>query len=415
MRKDLDEYYHALGLNPGASPLEIKRAYRQLIQSWHPDHFKAGSLMQTTAEDRTKEINDAYDHLFKKQLYKKYAPKPDLRRAPAEESAPSSDDSAPPPDRGGKPKAKKTNPRPSRNLPRWRWPSRKISAALGAALALALIWMNWPFASSSSARAARPPPPDADHATRPSSPPAGAPTPPMLAVVAAPSTATAESPSAATGEPILPADGTLRSQVVIQNSIPALPAVPGTGGQSVLPAPAGSASSHPSGFRPIASDTRYAEDRSLLSRHSADFEQLFLAASTLLASFERGDSRAKVLAVQGPPDAAVDTLLRYGSSLVYLKDGVVTGWSDGVPKLRIRTLPSFDFDLLATFGVGSSLADVLRLQGRPTDALWGAYFYGSSVVYFENGRVTRWTENGTALRTALIQPIRLLSLDELRN
>ncbi len=76
MRKNPLEYYRALGLNPGATADEIKQAYRRLLQTWHPDHFKTGSLMQTTAEDVTKEINEAYEQLLKKQLYKNSSLRP---------------------------------------------------------------------------------------------------------------------------------------------------------------------------------------------------------------------------------------------------------------------------------------------------------------------------------------------------
>ena len=76
MRKNPQEYYRELGLNPGATAGEIKQAYRHLLQSWHPDHFKSGTLMQTTAEDITKEINEAYEQLVKKQLYKKFLKQP---------------------------------------------------------------------------------------------------------------------------------------------------------------------------------------------------------------------------------------------------------------------------------------------------------------------------------------------------
>ena len=70
MRKDIHEYYRALGLTPGADPAQIRRAYRQLVQQWHPDLFKQGSPVQTTAEDITKEINEAYEQLYRKGLQK---------------------------------------------------------------------------------------------------------------------------------------------------------------------------------------------------------------------------------------------------------------------------------------------------------------------------------------------------------
>lgn len=127
-------------------------------------------------------------------------------------------------------------------------------------------------------------------------------------------------------------------------------------------------------------------------------------AADLLRTFEPGDSLARVLAVQGVPDDLGATLLRYGSSVVYFKEGRVTGWSDGFPRLHVRMLPGLDFDLLATFSLGSSRFDVSRIQGRPTDEMFGAYFYGSSVVYFDHDRVARWIDRDPSLRLPLLGP-----------
>lgn len=49
------DYYEVLGLDPGASSEEIRRAYRQLAKEYHPDVSD-----ETDAEDRFKEINEAY-------------------------------------------------------------------------------------------------------------------------------------------------------------------------------------------------------------------------------------------------------------------------------------------------------------------------------------------------------------------
>lgn len=42
------------------------------------------------------------------------------------------------------------------------------------------------------------------------------------------------------------------------------------------------------------------------------------------------------------------------------------------------------------FTVGSSIADVILVQGEPTKIEGNAWYYGESVVYFENGLVTEW-------------------------
>ncbi|MHC5722521.1 MAG: J domain-containing protein, partial [Nostoc sp.] len=36
-RFDINYAYEILGLEPGASPAQVKRAYRKLVKIWHPD------------------------------------------------------------------------------------------------------------------------------------------------------------------------------------------------------------------------------------------------------------------------------------------------------------------------------------------------------------------------------------------
>ena len=53
-----DSFYRVLGLRPGASPAEIKAAYRRLAKHCHPDRDKSPD-----AEKRFKEIRTAYEAL----------------------------------------------------------------------------------------------------------------------------------------------------------------------------------------------------------------------------------------------------------------------------------------------------------------------------------------------------------------
>ena len=72
---DIHHAYEILGLKPGASQIEVKQAYRKLVKLWHPDRFFVQQEKQK-AEERIKEINEAYNQL------KYYQP------IPANESSP---------------------------------------------------------------------------------------------------------------------------------------------------------------------------------------------------------------------------------------------------------------------------------------------------------------------------------------
>lgn len=65
------DYYGVLGLQKGASADDIKQAYRKLSKELHPDKHKGDKK----AEDRFKEVNEAYEVLSnpqKKQMYDQY-------------------------------------------------------------------------------------------------------------------------------------------------------------------------------------------------------------------------------------------------------------------------------------------------------------------------------------------------------
>lgn len=60
----LEDAYAALGLTPSATDAQIKQAYRRLISQNHPDKLAGKGLpesMRQLAEERTREINTAYE------------------------------------------------------------------------------------------------------------------------------------------------------------------------------------------------------------------------------------------------------------------------------------------------------------------------------------------------------------------
>src|SRR6266446_66885 len=63
IENDLGQYYRTLDLEPGATREDIKRAWRDLTKVWHPDRFQGDPRMEAKAEEKLKEINQAYERL----------------------------------------------------------------------------------------------------------------------------------------------------------------------------------------------------------------------------------------------------------------------------------------------------------------------------------------------------------------
>ena len=63
--------YKVLGIAPGATDEEIKRAYRNLSRKYHPD-ANVNNPDRAQAEEKFKEVQMAYDQIMKqKQLWKR--------------------------------------------------------------------------------------------------------------------------------------------------------------------------------------------------------------------------------------------------------------------------------------------------------------------------------------------------------
>ena len=64
----LEDYYAILGVNKGASLKEIKKAYKEMVKSWHPDfHPNNPDCLK-----QIKDINEAYEVLGDPEKKKAY-------------------------------------------------------------------------------------------------------------------------------------------------------------------------------------------------------------------------------------------------------------------------------------------------------------------------------------------------------
>ena len=59
----MSDPYKVLGISPSATDEEVKAAYRELAKKYHPDNY-AGSPVADLADEKMKEINQAYDTIM---------------------------------------------------------------------------------------------------------------------------------------------------------------------------------------------------------------------------------------------------------------------------------------------------------------------------------------------------------------
>ena len=68
MAEEKRDYYDVLGVSKGANEDEIKKAYRKLAKKYHPD----ANPGDKTAEEKFKEVNEAYEVLSDTQKRAQY-------------------------------------------------------------------------------------------------------------------------------------------------------------------------------------------------------------------------------------------------------------------------------------------------------------------------------------------------------
>lgn len=62
---ELERAYRLLNIPYGSSAEEIKKAYRERLMYFHPDKHKDNPVLQKVANDKTRQIIEAYDLIIK--------------------------------------------------------------------------------------------------------------------------------------------------------------------------------------------------------------------------------------------------------------------------------------------------------------------------------------------------------------
>ena len=60
---DIEKCFEIFELDRRASPYEVKQAYKDIVNVWHPDRFSNNPRLKQKAEEKLKEINVAYETL----------------------------------------------------------------------------------------------------------------------------------------------------------------------------------------------------------------------------------------------------------------------------------------------------------------------------------------------------------------
>ena len=153
MTPDYAQCYAALGVDPRCDWQRLREHYRLLAKQWHPDHFRADASGVHQAEEKIKEINQAFYVLA--QYYRKHG---ELPRATANEwfeatpAEPTSAAAAP----AGQARPAHAPPVKSRQEPetrarKWRYAAFGIAAL--AVLGFTLIFKPAPRALAVASRA----------------------------------------------------------------------------------------------------------------------------------------------------------------------------------------------------------------------------------------------------------------------
>ena len=342
---DLDKYYAILGLQPGATQKEIKQAYLDLAKVWHPDRFPNDPRLQQKAQEKLKEINEAYSHL--KEIRNGIHSRP---RQP--ESEP----------RYTQPRYESARSRPSQTQASQKSPSPQhhkydlFKSATFWILAGVCIIILWSIIDNSTGSSG--PQLKQSEYKQPSSPP--------------------QKPQ-----------NNISIKDLIQPKQNSLPQKAKT--ESIK---LGSASTSGGQKKTFLKDKISSQPAREVTENPPKTK-----TQQIERLFSIGSSQEEVLAIQGPPDKTLGLAWYYRDSTVTIYNGKVDSFvNKGELKVKDESIETpkiapLSKNLIAYFTVGSTKDEVLAVQGTPSQFDENRWWYGLSWVDFNGGRVARWSSS----------------------
>lgn len=351
----MESDYEILGIHPDASADEIRSAYRDLAKVWHPDRFAHDPRLQAKAQEKLKEINEAYQNLSSMSSRGRRVSHPPS--APTTEST--SDTSA---DTEANEKSPFPRPEVDFTAPPPPAPKNDKRILLVSLFLFLLMVTGGYYILENRAGRARD-----DQKNETTS-------------INALKQETTEEPSIASpsNSPILKPEDDLAAGL--------LPTTNAEIGDEELLDKKYIISATPA----VSQDT------------SAISEPLEIEITRPPSSgyITLGTAKDDVLEIQGTPDRFSSDAFHYGSSKISFKNGLVSSWENYYPRLKVK-LPPTSSSTESFISVGSSTDDVLAIQGTPDRFSQNAFHYGSSSVHFSNGRVISWENYYPRLKVRL--------------
>jgi DnaJ-like protein len=414
-------YYHILGLEPGVSLEELKQTHRDLVKVWHPDRFADDPRLEKKAQEKLKEINEAYaevllDVLPATALPDPFsAPEPHARPYPAAIHVEASET----------PPVGFESPLPSSKRRLAPYFSLWAAAALGLLAIAAVIAIGVGLNDDSQRTSTAESTPD--EATAVEEPASDAPAftlgstkDEVLGVQGTPTSVEGNRWMYELSSVDF-SDGRVDSYANVSRNLhvrldPAHAALAvrsrgyftlGSDPDEVLAVQGTPTSVQGRRWRYESSAVDFL-DRKVESYDNAS-RNLHVrinpagdtAAARARGYFTLGSSPDEVLAVQGTPTSIEGTRWTYDNSAVGFSDGQLDRYVNGAQNLHIQVFPKGDSSLARAHGVftlGSSQDDVLAVQGTPSSIEGSRWTYELSWVKFDQGKVESYSNLSGNLR-----------------